>query len=89
MNLSSIDYQRNAAWLQLSALAVSLTANLRHVALDDEMARASTKTCGSGYCRPRRLIRHARSRILKIPPGWAWAADPTNAWNRLHALHPA
>jgi len=32
-NLPSIDYDRNAAWLQLAALATSLTAWLRHLAL--------------------------------------------------------
>jgi len=32
-NLPSIDYNRNAAWLQLAALATSLTAWLRHLAL--------------------------------------------------------
>ena len=32
-NLPSIDYGRNTAWLQLAALATSLTAWLRHLAL--------------------------------------------------------
>ncbi|MGH3779468.1 MAG: transposase [Pseudonocardiaceae bacterium] len=43
-NLPSLDYHRNAAWLQLAALAVTLTAWLRHLALDNNLATATTKT---------------------------------------------
>ena len=38
---------------------------------------------------PARHATHARKRILKIPPGWAWASDLVTAWGRLQALHPA
>jgi len=37
---------------------------------------------------PARLVTHARRKILKVPPGWAWATDLAAAWNRLQALHP-
>ena len=30
-----------------------------------------------------------RARILKIAETWPWAHDLTNAWTRLHTLHPA
>jgi hypothetical protein len=43
-HLPSIDYGPTSAWLQLAALATSLTAWLRHLALDGELAKASTKT---------------------------------------------
>jgi hypothetical protein len=89
-NLPSTDYNRNAAWLQLAALAVSLTAWLRHLALDGKLATASTKTLRFRILSaPARLVTHARRRILKIPPGWAWAQDLATAWHRPHALHPA
>ncbi|HET9655818.1 MAG TPA: IS1380 family transposase [Kineosporiaceae bacterium] len=89
-NLPSIDYDRNTAWLQLAALATSLTAWLRHLALDGELAKASTKTLRFRILSaPARLVTHARRRILKIPPGWTWSPDLATAWNRLHALHPA
>ena len=89
-NLPSIDYGRNAAWLQLAALATSLTAWLRHLALDGELARASTKTLRFRVLSaPARLITHARQRVLKIPPGWTWSGDLATAWDRLQALHPA
>ena len=88
-NLPSISYQRNAAWAQLAALAVSLTAWLRHITLDGQLSKASTKTLRYRLLSaPGRLVRHARTRILKIPPGWAWAQDIATAWTRLQALHP-
>jgi Transposase DDE domain group 1 len=89
-NLPSIDYARNTAWLQLAALATSLTAWLGHLALDGELAKASTKTLRFRILSaPARLVTHARRRILKIPPGWAWSVDLATAWDRLQALHPA
>jgi len=89
-NLPSIDYDRNAAWLQLAALATSLTAWLRHLALDGDLAKAGTKTLRFRVLSaPARLVTHARRKILKIPPGWAWADDLATAWDRLQALHPA
>ena len=89
-NLPSIDYDRNAAWLQLAALATSLTAWLRHLALDGELAKAGTKTLRFGLLSaPARIVTHARRKILKVPPGWAWAGDLATAWDRLQALHPA
>ncbi|HEY6422614.1 MAG TPA: IS1380 family transposase [Pseudonocardiaceae bacterium] len=88
-NLPSIDYDRNAAWLQLAALATSLTAWLRHLALDGQLAKSSTKTLRFRILSaPARLITHARRKILKIPPGWQWAPDLATAWQRLQALHP-
>jgi hypothetical protein len=89
-NLPSIDYGRNAAWLQLAALATSLTAWLRHIGLDGDLAKASTKTLRFRILSaPARLVTHARRRILKIPPGWEWSTDLATAWNRLQTLHPA
>ena len=88
--LPSKDYHRNSAWLQLVALAVSLLAWLRLIALDGDLATAEPKALGFRLLSaPARLATHARRKILKIPPGWAWASDLTNAWDRIHALHPA
>jgi hypothetical protein len=36
-----------------------------------------------------KFVRHARERVLKIPAGWARTSDLTDAFDRLHALHPA
>ncbi|MDQ2789016.1 MAG: transposase [Actinomycetota bacterium] len=66
----AIDYDRNAAWRQLAALATSLTAWLRHLALDGDLAKAGTMTLRFRLLSaPARLITHARRKILKVPPG--------------------
>jgi hypothetical protein len=71
---------------------VSLTAWLRHLALDGELAKAGTKTLWfrvlSVRFPPARLLTHARRRTLKIPRGWRWATNMTAAWEPLQALHP-
>ena len=88
--LPTADSGRNAAWLQLAALAVTLTAWLRHLALDGDLKTAEPKTLRFRLLAvPAKIIRHARSRILKIPDTWAWAHDLVNAWDRLQALHPS
>lgn len=88
--LPSKDYNRNSAWLQLVTLAVSLLAWLRQIALDDDLAKAEPKALRFRlFSAPARLTVHARHRVLKIPPGWAWAEALTTAWTRIHALHPA
>ncbi len=81
---------RNAAWLHLAALAVTLTAWLKHLALDGELAVAEPKTLRFRlFAAPGRHVRHARRKILKIADDWAWATDLANAWDRLQALHPS
>ena len=90
VRLPSQDYQRNSAWLQLATLAVSLLAWLKLIALDGDLAKAEPKALRFRLLSaPARLVTHARNRILKIPPGWAWADDLATAWHRIHALHPA
>jgi hypothetical protein len=89
-NLPSKDYHRNSAWLQLSALACSLTAWLRHIALDGDLAKSEPKALRYRlFGAPGRYVTHARQSILKIPPGWEWAQAVTDAFTRLQTLHPA
>ena len=89
-NLPSTNWHRNSSWLQLAALATSLTAWLRHVAFDGDLAKAGTKTLRFRVLSaPGRMLTHACRKILKIPPGWAWAGDMATGWDRLQALHPA
>ena len=69
---------------------MNLLAWLKLIALDDGLACAEPKTLRFRLLSaPARLVTHARNRILKIPPGWAWAHDLATAWTRLEALHPA
>ena len=87
--LPTADAGRNTAWLQLAALAVTLTGWLRHLALDGDLKLAEPKTLRFRILNiPAKLVHHARYLILKIPDGWAWADDLVNAWDRLQALHP-
>ena len=86
-NLPSVNYQRNAAWLALAALALTLTCWLRLIAFDGDLAAASTKTLRYRVLSaPARLVHHARTRTLKIPPGWAWSGDVVAAWDRITTL---
>jgi len=88
--LPSKDYDRNSAWLQLTTIAVSLLAWLRLIALDGDLAKAEPKALRFRLLSaPARLVTHARKKILKIPPGWAWSTALATAWDRIHALHPA
>ncbi len=88
-NLPSVDWHRNSAWLQLAALACTLNAWLRHLALDGALANAEPKTLRYRLLgAPARHVVHARGRTLLIPPGWRWAPDLANGWERLQALHP-
>lgn len=88
--LPSTSYARNSAWLQLAAHAVTLTAWLRLLALEGDLAVAEPKALRFRVLSaPARYVRHARARVLKIPTGWAWATHLADAFDRLRALHPA
>jgi hypothetical protein len=88
--LPSASWNRNHAWIQLAALAVTLTAWMRHLGLSGHLAKAEPKALRFRLlAAPARLVHHARKRILKIPPGWAWAEHLASAYHRIHALHPA
>ncbi|MDQ3886983.1 MAG: transposase, partial [Actinomycetota bacterium] len=64
----SKDWARNSAWLQRNALAVTLTAWLRHIALDGELTKAAPKKLRFRlFAAPARYLRHARWRILEDP----------------------
>jgi len=88
-NLPSVDWDRNSGWLQLAALACTLNAWLRHLALDGALAKAEPKALRYRLLgAPARHVVHARRRTLLIPPGWRWAHDLATGWERLQALHP-
>jgi hypothetical protein len=76
--------------LQLAAHAVTVLSWLRLLALEDDLAVAEPKTLRFRLLSaPARYVRHARTRVLKIPTGWAWATDLATDFARLRALHPA
>lgn len=89
-NLPSIDYDRNAAWLQLAALATSLTAWLRHLALDGDLATASTKTLRfADPVRPGPPDHPRQTTNPEDSTRLAMVQRPGHPWDRLQALHPA
>jgi len=88
--LPSTSYARNSAWLHLAGHAVTVLAWLRLLALDGDLAVAEPKALRFRLlAAPARHVRHARTRVLKIPTGWAWATHLADAFDRLRALHPA
>jgi hypothetical protein len=88
-NLPSVDWDRNSGWLQLAALACTLNAWLRHLALHGALAKAEPKKLRYRLLgAPARHVVHARRRTQLIPPGWRWANDVATGWERLQALHP-
>lgn len=77
----------NEAWCQVVALAVDLLAWLRHLALDDELARAEPKTLRYRLLHTAaRLTRGQRLHWLNIPPTWPWAEVLATAFTRIQAL---
>ncbi len=88
--LPSTSYARNSAWLHLAAHATTVLAWLRLLALTDDLAVAEAKTLRFRlFSAPGKLVRHARTPVLKIPTGWAWATHLADTFARLRALHPA
>ena len=88
-NLPSVDWDRNSGWLQLAALACTLNAWLRHLALHGALAKAEPKALRYRLLgAPARHVVHARRRSLLIPLGWRWAQHLATGWERLQALHP-
>ena len=80
----------NAASLSVVMLAVDLIPWTQLRLLHGDLAKAEPKALRFRLLSaPARLATHARKKILKIPPGWAWSTDLATAWDRIHALHPA
>jgi hypothetical protein len=86
-NLPSADFAINAAWLISALIAHDLLAWMRHVALDDELARAEPKRLR--YCLLHAagiVARSGRRTRLRIAAGWPWANDLVDAFDRVNAL---
>ena len=85
--LPSKEWGINAAWCQVVALAVDLLAWLRHLALDDDLAKAEPKTLRYRLLHTAaRITRGQRQRWLNIPPTWPWATQLATAFTRVLAL---
>lgn len=85
--LPSKSWGRNEAWGQVVALAVDLLAWLRHLTLDDDLAKAEPKTLRYRLLHTAARITHGQRQLwLNIPPAWPWADTLATAFGRTQAL---
>ena len=78
----------NVSWMPAANIADDLAAYTRLLGFaGTALADATIDTLRSRIPHlPARLVRHARSRILKIPADRPWSAEFTLAWRRLNVL---
>ena len=85
-HLPSGDFNANAAWLALAALAHNLTRALATLA-GHGLHHATTVTIRRTLIAvPARLVRSARKRHLRIPEHWPWQTALTWCRRRINAI---
>lgn len=80
------DYDANAAWTVLAALAHNLLRWTQLLGLPDTTVRAARTLRRRLLAVPGRLTRHARGWTLHLPARWPWHGDYLDALNRIRAL---
>jgi hypothetical protein len=80
------DYDANAAWTVLGALAHNLLRWTQLLGLPDTTTRAARTLRRRLLAVPGRLTRHARGWTLHLPARWPWHDDYTRALDRIRAL---
>ncbi len=80
------DYDANAAWTVLGALAHNLLRWTQLLGLPDTTVRAARTLRRRLIAVPGRLTRHARGWTLHLPARWPWHDDITRALARIRAL---
>ena len=80
------DYDANAAWTVLGALAHNLLRWTQLLGLPDTIIRAARTLRRRLLAVPGRLTRHARGWTLHLPARWPWHDDYTHALDRIRAL---
>ena len=80
------DYDANAAWTVLAALAHNLLRWTQLLGLPDTTIRAARPLRRRLIAVPGRLTRHARGWTLHLPARWPWHDDYTRALRRIRAL---
>jgi Transposase DDE domain group 1 len=79
----------NAAWMLAANIANDLHAYTRlpGFAGHPDLERATPDTMRFRILHlPARLVRHARTRTLRIPPDWPWAKALLDGWQRINTL---
>jgi hypothetical protein len=80
----SREYAINQAWLKIVAVAADLTAWLRLLALDGDLATTEPKGLRLKMLHlPARLVRSGRRRHLRLPGRWPWADQIVEAFRRI------
>ena len=82
-------FNANAAWTVLAALAHNLLRWTQLLGLPDTTVRAARTLRRRLLAVPGRLTRHARGFTLHLPARWPWHGDYLNALNRIRALPAA
>jgi hypothetical protein len=83
----SREFPINSAWAQLAAIAADLTAWLRLLALDGDIASAEPKKLRYRLLHiPGRLVHGGRRRRLRLPDHWPWTTMLRNAFTKITAL---
>lgn len=80
------DYDANAAWTVLAAIAHNLLRWTQLLGLPDTTTRAARTLRRRLLTVPGRLTRHARGWTLHLPARWPWHDDYTRALQRIRAL---
>jgi hypothetical protein len=80
------DYDANAAWTVLAAIAHNLLRWTQLLGLPDTTIRAARTLRRRLLAVPGRLTHHARGWTLHLPARWPWHNDYTRALKRIRAL---
>jgi DDE family transposase len=80
------DYDANAAWTVLAAIAHNLLRWTQLLGLPDTTVRAARTLRRRLIQVPGRLTRHARGWTLHLPARWPWQQDYTRALDHIRAL---
>jgi hypothetical protein len=80
------DYDANAAWTVLAAIAHNLLRWTQLLGLPNTTIRAARTLRRRLIQVPGRLTRHARGWTLHLPARWPWHDDYTRALDRIRAL---
>ncbi len=83
----SRQFDIDQAWAQLTAISADLISWLRLLALSGDLAKAEPKMLRYRLLHvPARLTHGARSRRLRIPTTWPWAAAIVAAFEQITAI---
>lgn len=87
-HLPSGNYNANAAWTVIAAIAHNLLRWTQKIALPDTTTRTARTLRRRLLSIPGRLARSGRRTLLRMPARWPWRHDFLTALHRIRALPP-